>query len=87
MGQPLATPTMVVGVARAWPTRLEILCLIAVVVVYRIAGYFRGVPIFVIFVTHLPPTKFSTHNRAVQHVAGWRRLSTLYVRLFVAVPA
>ena len=29
---------------------------------YRIAGYFRGVPIFVIFVTHRQVTKFSTHE-------------------------
>ena len=29
---------------------------------YRIAGYFRGVPIIVIFVTHRQVTKFSTHE-------------------------
>ena len=29
---------------------------------YRIAGYFHGVPIFVIFVTHRQVTKFSTHK-------------------------
>ena len=31
-------------------------------VYYRIAGYFHGVPIFVIFVVNLQVTKFSTHE-------------------------
>ena len=33
--------------------------------IYRVVGYFRGVPIFVIFVVNLELTKFSTKGYSV----------------------
>ena len=41
------------------------------VLIYRIAGYFRGVPIFVIFVVNLRVMKFSIHE-------FYNRLRVLY---------
>ena len=40
---------------------------------YRIAGYFRGVPNFVIFVVNLEVTKFSTNEYSVTHACAATR--------------
>ena len=46
--------------------RMDHLTLTCIIIIYRIAGCFHGVPIFIIFVvclqvTKFPPTDFSTH--------------------------